>query len=62
MRDALGEMLVGLIAAVALVYLLIVINFQSWLDPLVIITALFGALAGIAWALFTTHTNISVPA
>jgi multidrug efflux pump subunit AcrB len=62
MRDALGEMFVGLIAAVALVYLLIVINFQSWLDPLVIITALFGALAGIAWALFASHTNISVPA
>ncbi|MBX3332149.1 MAG: efflux RND transporter permease subunit [Nitrospira sp.] len=62
MRDALGEMLVGLIVAIALVYLLIVINFQSWLDPLIIITALFGALAGIAWALFATHTNVSVPA
>ncbi|MFY4730686.1 efflux RND transporter permease subunit, partial [Nitrospira sp. BLG_2] len=48
--------------AIALVYLLIVINFQSWLDPLVIITALVGALAGIAWALFVTHTNVSVPA
>lgn len=62
MRDALGEMFFGLIAAVVLVYLLIVVNFQSWLDPLIIITGLFGALAGIAWALFATHTNVSVPA
>ena len=60
--ETLGEMLFGLVAAIALVYLLIVINFQSWLDPLVIITALVGALAGIAWALFVTHTNVSVPA
>ena len=55
-------MLFGLIAAVVLVYLLIVVNFQSWLDPFIIITALPGALAGIAWSLFMTHTNISVPA
>ena len=45
-----------------LVYLLIVVNFQSWLDPFIIITALPGALAGIAWALFLTHTRLSVPA
>ena len=62
MHEALTEMLFGLLAAVVLVYLLIVVNFQSWLDPFIIITALPGALAGIAWALFVTHTNISVPA
>ncbi|HSL06086.1 MAG TPA: efflux RND transporter permease subunit [Nitrospiraceae bacterium] len=62
MRAALREMLFGLIAAVVLVYLLIVVNFQSWVDPFIIITALPGALAGIAVALFLTHTNISVPA
>ena len=45
-----------------LIYLLIVVNFQSWLDPFIIITALPGALAGIAWSLFLTHTNLSVPA
>jgi multidrug efflux pump subunit AcrB len=62
MRAALREMLFGLLAAVVLVYLLIVVNFQSWVDPFIIITALPGALAGIAVALFVTHTNISVPA
>jgi len=61
MEAALHEMFFGLLAAVVLVYLLIVVNFQSWLDPFIIITALPGALAGIAWALFITHTNISVP-
>ena len=61
MHTALREMLFGLLVAVVLVYLLIVVNFQSWLDPFIIITALPGALAGIAWALFVTHTNISVP-
>ncbi|MDT3779609.1 efflux RND transporter permease subunit [Nitrospira sp. MA-1] len=62
MYEAYVELIVGLIFAVVLVYLLIVVNFQSWLDPFIIITALPGALAGIAWALFLTHTNISVPA
>jgi multidrug efflux pump subunit AcrB len=57
-----GELLVGLAAAVVLIYLLLVVNFQSWLVPFIIITALPGALAGIAWALFLTQTNISVPA
>jgi len=52
----------GLIFAVVLVYLLMVINFQSWLDPLIILMALPGALAGILWMLFATGTNISVPA
>jgi multidrug efflux pump subunit AcrB len=62
MRAALREMLFGLLAAVVLVYLLLVVNFQSWVDPFIIIMALPGALAGIAVALFLTHTNISVPA
>ena len=57
-----GELLIGLAAAVVLIYLLLVVNFQSWLVPFIIITALPGALAGIAWALFLTQTNISVPA
>jgi multidrug efflux pump subunit AcrB len=62
MASAYLELLGGLAAAIILVYLLIVVNFQSWLDPFIIITALPGALAGIAWALFVTHTTISVPA
>ncbi len=52
----------GLIFAIVLVYLLMVVNFQSWLDPLVILMALPGALAGIAWMLFLAHTTLSVPA
>ncbi len=52
----------GLVFAVVLVYLLMVVNFQSWLDPLVILMALPGAIAGIAWMLFLTHTTLSVPA
>jgi multidrug efflux pump subunit AcrB len=52
----------GLVFAVLLVYLLMVVNFQSWLDPLIILTALPGALAGILWMLYTTGTTISVPA
>jgi CzcA family heavy metal efflux pump len=51
----------GLIGAIVLVYLLIVVNFQSWLDPFIIITALPGALAGICWMLLITHTTLSVP-
>jgi len=62
MHDAYFELIVGLLVAVALVYLLIVVNFQSWLDPFIIITALPGALAGIAWSLFLTHTRLSEPA
>jgi multidrug efflux pump subunit AcrB len=50
-----------LAVAIVLVYLLIVVNFQSWLDPFIIITALPGALAGILWMLFLTHTTLSVP-
>ncbi|MGC1182563.1 efflux RND transporter permease subunit [Legionella sp.] len=52
----------GLAFSILLVYLLIVINFQSWTDPFIIITALPAALAGIAWMLFLTHTTLSVPA
>jgi len=62
MHDAYFELIFGLLAAIVLVYLLIVVNFQSWLDPFIIITALPGALAGIAWALFLTHTRLSEPA
>ncbi|MDR3556513.1 MAG: efflux RND transporter permease subunit [Syntrophobacteraceae bacterium] len=52
---------VGLLGAIVLAYLLIVVNFQSWLDPFIIITALPGALAGICWMLLITHTSLSVP-
>jgi multidrug efflux pump subunit AcrB len=62
MHSAYAELIGGLIASIVLIYLLIVVNFQSWLDPFIIITALPGALAGIAWSLFLTHTNLSVPA
>jgi multidrug efflux pump subunit AcrB len=62
MYEAYGELIFGLLAAIVLVYLLIVVNFQSWLDPFIIITALPGALAGIAWSLFVTHTRLSEPA
>jgi len=55
-------LIIGLAGAIILVYLLIVINFQSWLDPFIIITALPAALAGIAWMLFLTGTTLSVPA
>jgi multidrug efflux pump subunit AcrB len=53
---------VGLVGAIVLIYLLLVINFQSWLDPFIIICALPGALAGVAWGLFVTQTTLSVPA
>ncbi|HEX4772148.1 MAG TPA: efflux RND transporter permease subunit, partial [Bryobacteraceae bacterium] len=53
---------VGLIVAVALIYLLLVVNFQSWLDPFIILTALTGALAGVIWGLYVTGTTLSVPA
>jgi len=52
---------IGLLGAILLVYFLIVVNFQSWLDPFVIITALPGALAGICWILLLTHTTLNVP-
>jgi multidrug efflux pump subunit AcrB len=53
---------IGLVMAVVLIYLLLVVNFQSWLDPFIIITALPGALAGVVWALHITLTTASVPA
>src|SRR5271167_4848611 len=62
MNSAYSELLFGLLGAIVLVYLLIVINFQSWSDPFVIITALPAALAGIIWMLFATQTTLSVPA
>ncbi|MDI2112449.1 efflux RND transporter permease subunit [Commensalibacter nepenthis] len=62
MYDAYSQLIGGLAMSILLVYLIIVVNFQSWLDPFVIITALPGALAGIAWSLFITHSSISVPA
>ena len=62
MNSAFSGMLFGLLGAVLLIYLLIVVNFQSWADPFVIVTALPAALAGIVWMLFATHTTLSVPA
>jgi multidrug efflux pump subunit AcrB len=62
MYAAFTGLLLGLLAAVVLIYFLIVVNFQSWSDPFVIITALPAALAGIVWMLFATHTTLSVPA
>jgi multidrug efflux pump subunit AcrB len=62
MNSAFSGLLFGLLGAVVLIYLLIVVNFQSWSDPFVIITALPAALAGIVWMLFATHTTLSVPA
>jgi len=61
MRSSFFGLGVGLIGAIVLVYLLIVVNFQSWLDPFIIITALPGALAGICWFLLITRTTLSVP-
>ena len=62
MRSSFVGLLAGLGFAILLIYLLIVVNFQSWLDPFIIISALPAALAGIVWMLFVTHTTISVPA
>jgi multidrug efflux pump subunit AcrB len=62
MKSSFSGLSFGLVMSVILVYLLIVVNFQSWLDPFIIITALPGALAGILWTLFVTHTTLSVPA
>jgi CzcA family heavy metal efflux pump len=62
MTQSFEGLLIGLAGAVVLVYLLIVVNFQSWRDPFIIITALPAALAGIVWMLFLTHTPVSVPA
>jgi multidrug efflux pump subunit AcrB len=62
MDSAFAGLLFGLLGAIVLIYLLIVVNFQSWSDPFIIITALPAALAGIVWMLFATNTTLSVPA
>jgi len=62
MLSSFNGLLWGLVFAIVLVYLLMVVNFQSWLDPFIIVTALPAALAGILWMLFVTQTTISVPA
>jgi len=62
MRSSYVGLLSGLAFSIVLIYLLIVVNFQSWLDPFIMISALPAALAGIAWFLFITHTTLSVPA
>jgi multidrug efflux pump subunit AcrB len=62
MTSAYDQLFLGLAGAIVLIYLVIAVNFQSWLDPLIIISALPGALAGIVWMLFITETTLSVPA
>ncbi|TLZ20466.1 MAG: efflux RND transporter permease subunit, partial [Gammaproteobacteria bacterium] len=62
MNSAFAGLLFGLLGAIVLIYLLIVVNFQSWSDPFVIVCALPAALAGIVWMLFATGTTLSVPA
>ena len=62
MKKSYFGLLTGLVFSILLVYLLIVVNFQSWLDPFLIISALPAALAGIVWFLFLTNTRLSVPA
>ena len=62
MNSAYSGLLFGLLGAIVLVYFVVVVNFQSWTDPFIIITALPAAIAGIVWMLFATHTTLSVPA
>jgi multidrug efflux pump subunit AcrB len=62
MHDSFLGLGIGLVMAIVLIYMLLVVNFQSWLDPFIIITALPGALAGVIWALFLLQTSLSVPA
>ena len=62
MNSAYGQLFIGIAIAVVLIYLLIVVNFQSWIDPFVIVAALPAALAGIVWLLFLSGTTLSVPA
>jgi multidrug efflux pump subunit AcrB len=62
MKNSYTGLGLGLLAAIVLVYLLIVVNFQSWLDPFIVVAGLIAALAGIAWMLILTATNLSVPA
>jgi multidrug efflux pump subunit AcrB len=62
MNTAFTGLFLGLLGSIVLIYLMIVVNFQSWTDPFIIITALPAALAGIVWTLFATGTTLSVPA
>ncbi|GAB7525079.1 efflux RND transporter permease subunit [Paraburkholderia sp. 2C] len=62
MNESFSGLGFGLVFAIVLVYLLMVVNFQSWLDPLIIVSGLPASLAGISWMLFATHTTLSVPA
>src|SRR5208283_4694282 len=62
MTSAFAGMLGGLVFALVLVYLLLVVNFQSWSDPLIILMAIPGAFSGILWSLFVTQTTFSIPA
>jgi multidrug efflux pump subunit AcrB len=62
MRSSFLGLGIGLIGAIVLIYFLLVVNFQNWLDPFIIITALPGALAGVVWGLFLSQTSLSVPA
>jgi multidrug efflux pump subunit AcrB len=62
MRSSFSGLAYGLVFAILLVYLLMAVNFQSWVDPLIILMALPGALSGIAWMLFLSQTTLSVPA
>jgi multidrug efflux pump subunit AcrB len=61
MRTSFTGLALGILFAILLVYIILVVNFQSWLDPLIIIMALPGALAGIVWMLYVTHTTFTVP-
>ena len=62
MSSSFAGLSIGMLMAIALIYLLLVVNFQSWLDPFIILTALTGALAGVVWGLHITSTTLSVPA
>lgn len=62
MRSSFHGLGMGMIMAIALIYMLLVVNFQSWVDPFIIITALVGAIAGVVWGLFLTQTTLNVPA
>jgi len=61
MNEAFSRLMLGFVFSFVLVYLILVINFQSWLDPVIIIMALFGSMAGVVWMLFCTNTTFSVP-
>lgn len=62
MRSSFHGLGMGMIMAIALIYMLLVVNFQSWVDPFIIITALVGAIAGVVWGLFLSQTTLNVPA